>query len=328
MSAIEVHWFVPVNHVDYDRMPASVWIRCLQLIPYLSELGVESKVNVEPESPKVCFFVRSQNKESQDVARRLRERGCAIVFDLCINYYDESGLSENGYGAAPQQVEDCNLMTEIADAITCASDYIGKQASLRHDRVDVLPDSIDRRHFCRMKNEQDFLSTKLRAIWSGVSVKAHELKPILPVLRERKIELTIISDRRPSIGSPFVYRRWRYKRFPRQIVKGEINVSPRSLETPYDLGHSHAKIGFFMAQGVPSIASPQPSYSQLLHNNKGGYVCRDQSEWAEALDLLISDRDLLLRQSRAARDRVEKFLTSSIAGRYHRLIRELSTALG
>ncbi len=36
--------FIPVSHRNLNRMSASVWIRCLQLLPYLEEHGIRYPV--------------------------------------------------------------------------------------------------------------------------------------------------------------------------------------------------------------------------------------------------------------------------------------------
>ena len=81
------------------------------------------------------------------------------------------------------------------------------------------------------------------------------------------------------------------------------------------------------AQGVPALASPQPSYAELLADDQGGYLCADPEDWSRALDLVSSDREALSRQSRLARSRMAPFSTERIAMEYGALIEELSREL-
>ena len=113
-----VSWFVPVNHRDYNAMPASVWIRCLQLIPFLEERGVRCVVNDPQVRGDICVFVRWQNEEAQELARKLKQRGFRIVFDLCVNYFDETGLLGKNMGVTRERVMEAQRMVAVSDAIT------------------------------------------------------------------------------------------------------------------------------------------------------------------------------------------------------------------
>ena len=59
---MEITWFIPPNQINryipdsiskvlrlgyynYDHVSASVWLRCLQLIPYLEEKGIRCRIN-------------------------------------------------------------------------------------------------------------------------------------------------------------------------------------------------------------------------------------------------------------------------------------------
>lgn len=122
---------------------------------------------------------------------------------------------------------------------------------------------------------------------------------------------------------PIEYLPWSYRTFPQAIVRGDICVSPRAGDNPYDLGHSHFKIGVFMAEGVPSLASPLPSYVEVIGKTGGGRICRTREEWEEALDDAASRRDLLTRWSQAARDGMREYSTEAVAARYLLLFREM-----
>ena len=203
----KIAWFIPVKHRNYNAMAASIWIRCLQLIPYLEEKGIRCKVNKPGAVADIAVFVRWQDDAALEMAQSQKRQGRRIVFDLCVNYFDETELFEGGYGSLAENVEECRRMAEVADVITCASDFIARRAGDFHPRAVYLPDSIDSRHFRFRKPENDFRRDELRAIWSGTSSKAVELEPVLPLLRRYGIPLVIISDRKPrlSMDYRFIY---------------------------------------------------------------------------------------------------------------------------
>lgn len=327
-----VIWFIPVSHSDYNNVPASVWIRCQQLIPYLEQRNIRCAVN-EDDDAEIAIFVRWQDEQAYKLARRAKRQGKRIVFDLCVNYFDETGLFEGGYGTTAKQVAQVRGMIEMADTVTCASAYIATRARAYHPWVEYLPDSIDHRHFCYTKSVGDFHRPKLRAIWSGTASKGRELEPILTLLERVGMELVIVADRDPCLKSPgWLWKRhvqyrflpWRYETFPKSILEGEICIAHRKVDDPYNRGHSAFKIGVFMAQGVPAVASPVPSYRELLKNDTGGRLLSSTEDWEGTLRALVDDRDTLVQWSQEARKTMEVFRTERIVEQYISLFKALS----
>jgi glycosyltransferase involved in cell wall biosynthesis len=324
-----VAWHLPVGHRRFDRMPASVWIRALQLLPYLERLGVRSVVNDEDAPADVAVFVRRQDEASRRLAERLRARGQRIALDLCVNYYDETGLLPGGYGVTREHVSECLAMTAIAAAVLAASRFIAERARAHHARVELLPDSVDRAHFRFVKTYERRARWWRRArppvaVWCGAAVKAAELEPWIALLTKRDIPLLIISDRRPRLSARFRFVRWRHASVPRDLLRGDFSIAPRELDTPYNRGHSAFKIGMFMAEGVPALASPVPSYREVLVPEEGGLICDTPAEWEEALDRIVAEPALLARWSPGARRAMEPYLTETVARDYVRVFTTLA----
>lgn len=329
---LRISWFVPVKHRDYDRMSASVWIRCLQLIPWLERHGIASSVNEPDAKADVAIIIRMQGVDAHSLALKQKRLGRKVVFDMVVNYFEEADVPGLGRQVTRRHVQDCLRMVDAADAVTCASAFIASRAAERHPRAVYLPDSVNPEHFRFVKSGEEFYRKRLRAIWSGYAVKAGELAPLLPLLRERDIDLTIISEKSPRLTEPgFLFKRrvafdyipWRYETFPESIVRGELCLGSRALDTSYNLGHSIFKIGVFMAQGVPALASPVPSYAELLDDGIGGQLCATQDDWVAALDAVSRNRSLLQAWSEGARAKASPFATPVVAERYAKLFRAL-----
>ena len=78
-----------------------------------------------------------------------------------------------------------------------------------------------------------------------------------------------------------------------------------------------------MSLGVPAIASPVPSYSEVLKEDKGGILCHTIEEWEKALDIVLRERDKLVTWSEQAREAMRPYHTDHIADQYVALFREL-----
>ncbi|MGF1506664.1 MAG: glycosyltransferase [Chloroflexi bacterium] len=335
---MRIGWFTNNRSRDYNRVSASIWIRCYQLLDYLEQLGIHSVLDDPEAEIDIAVFVRWQDDDALSLARRLRGRGVKIVYDLVVNYFDETDhadFTERETNPVERyHVEEALHMAAAADAITCASPFIAARASQVHPHAVAISDSIDTRHFNRRKMPWSFFRPRLRAIWSGSEAKVYEMAPILDVLRRHQLGLTLVTqtDRHgtpPPLKDargqayPYRFRPWRYETFPRTILRGEVCVVHRELDNPYNKGHSLFKIGVFMAQGIPVIASPVPSYRQVLGDPGAGMLCETLDDWDDALSLITGNRRILQQWSAEARRRIEPFTTARIVEQYTALFNTL-----
>ncbi len=329
---MRIVWFLPVDHSDFNRMPASVWIRALQLVPYLKALGIRSFFNDETVEADISVFVRRQDAEAAAIAERQRQRGQSVVFDLCVNYFDASGAPGMDDPVTDRHIRECRAMVDLADAVTCASANIAARARDFHERVQYFPDSVDRRHFKYRKDVGDFARRRLVLAWSGVASKAVELEPYLFDRRLSKFGAHFIAEKAPPlflrklIRAPLGVRfaKWKYKEFPTQLLRGDICFAPRQLDAAYNQGHSFFKIGVFLAQGVPVVASPVPSYRELMTERPCGVLCDSDNEIFDVLNDVERNRDLLVRWSENAVDVMEPYHTEAVALQYASFYRDLS----
>lgn len=320
---MKINWFIPVNHRNYNNMPASIWIRCLQIIPYLNEIGIKSQVNSPNNKADIAVFVRWQDEQALGIIKKQRQLGAKIIFDLCVNYFDVTGLFVGGYGTLPEHQSQALKMANEADILTCASSFITARAEANGFKALYLPDSIDLRHFSLSKKYSDYETAKLNAIWSGTSVKAHENIEIISVLKQLNIPFTAVTDNPDNIPHYAKYVPWTYETFPTSIIGGSLCVAPRRMDNTYDLGHSIYKIGVFMAEGVPVLASPIPSYEELLSSGEGGLLCEKLEDWQRALEMILKKPNYLKNWSLQAKQRIQKYSSFNVAQSYRKLFEEL-----
>ncbi|SVC76700.1 uncharacterized protein METZ01_LOCUS329554, partial [marine metagenome] len=315
---VKVTWYIknlnlnPLNKLrnairfrsyNYDSFNTSTWNRCLQLIPYLKKMKIKCRVDDGSNlNTDIAVLIRWQDESAFKLVERLKDRGVKTVLDLCVNYFDETGIFPGGYGVTAKQVEEVQNISVIVNAIIAGSKYIRQRAKNHNPNTTYLPESIDSNHFKYVKQKNDFSHKIPRAIWSGQSIKSEEIGELFPMLKDRNIPLTIISNKQPDMPGSYRYIPWSYYTFPSNIVKGDFCISPRRTDNTYDLGHSHFKIGVFMAQGVPSIAAPLPSYKEVIEKTEGGRICESNYQWEKTLDEIIVDPQILWQWSQAARE--------------------------
>lgn len=290
---MEISWFIFApfkwpwqKNYNYDQVMASTWIRCLQLIPFLSQMGISSRINSYSRKTAVAVFLRRWSDKDRKLAIKLRNRGVKIVADTPVNYF--SNQSHNAFQGGVREA--FLAFAEISNAIFCASRYTRDAGLALGYRTIALEDSINLAHF---KYHQKPLENGRRPvfIWSGVSVKADALNRLAPLIKQKTLDVVVISDKRPMLDFDVRFIKWRYHSFPKDILQGDVGLLPRIVEDDYDKGHSFFKIGVFLAQQIPVICSPVPSYADVLTPHNSMVVeGLSMDKWEAALDDLIEGR--------------------------------------
>jgi glycosyltransferase involved in cell wall biosynthesis len=78
-----------------------------------------------------------------------------------------------------------------------------------------------------------------------------------------------------------------------------------------------------MAQGVPALAGPVPSYREIVTSGVNGMLCATTDDWDAALDAVIGDPPRLAAWSAPAAAAMASYATDVVAARYARFFRSL-----
>ena len=254
---IKVNFFVKSLHLnDYNKVMPSHWIRCLQLMKYFKGLdGLQVTVNNFTYRPDILVIMRGFGRTERLMAAAYRRFGTKVVWDTCVNYFETDGKNRQ---VLPPQINAAHKMIKNCDAVFTASRFVNDIAS-KYITSFYLTDTIDKKHFCRWKNKIDLKAPVIGG--SGFAVKAGILQKFKKLLEKHK--LLIISEKDPALDLNYEFIKWDYRRFPDDILKCDVMFSPRDLDDMYNMGHSIFKVGVFLAAGIPVIADPVLSYTEL-----------------------------------------------------------------
>ncbi|SVE30587.1 uncharacterized protein METZ01_LOCUS483441, partial [marine metagenome] len=122
-------------------------LRCLQIIPYLENIGIRCNINNFEKKADITIFVRWQDSKAFELLKREKDKGSKVIFDLNVNYFDSAGTFPGNYGVKEQNVKEVKLMVTEADVITCASKYIRDRALDYNSNSEYIPDSVNLKHF-------------------------------------------------------------------------------------------------------------------------------------------------------------------------------------
>lgn len=154
----------------------------------------------------------------------------------------------------------------------------------------------------------------LTAVWMGMGGTQHIATDILgPVLKECGYRLITISEWESADV------KWSRDTWAMELVKGDIAICPQP-EGIRD-AKSNVKVTTAMALGMPVIASPIPSYTEVIRNGENGFLASIHrlDEWRNALNAL-RDPTVRARVGKAGRESAKAYSQDVIAGEWVKLV--------
>lgn len=306
---IKIGWVVP-RALPYSIVMASTRLRAYDVIGYLPKGKVKAGLYNPFCRYDVIVFQKAFNRRFLNLAKRLKNKGVKIVFDINVNYIDSDMVF-----VRRDQRQNIKEMLSIADAVIVPSPYLKDIYSSYTKNTFLIEEIIEEKFFEVEKKHSKKNSIKL--LYCGYAAKADELyliKDILKTLhKEYDIKLVLICDKDPKLDIiPYSFYKYNHKRLPQLLIKGDIKISPRDLSRKYNLGHTFTRIGYPMAVGVPVAASPLSSYVQ-----SPAIICGGKKEWEDALVRLIESWQVRSKLAEQGIKYVkDNFSVNKIIGKY------------
>lgn len=285
------------------------------------------------------IFLKSMSTECQQLARKLREAGTRVLFDVNVDYFTPASGTFYYQGMAPteQQTSNARRMADVCDALIADSSHLAKVCAQHHREVRWIPDDVDFRFVPEYRPWKP--GAKLDLLWSGESVKLFELLKIEPVLRRLAphLRLVLMTNSLSSLDRWFEPWKSRFEALLKDIehvvipftnipallevyAQGGVFISPRFLDNSYNLGHTEWKIALPMACGRVALGTPQQSYRDVAERSggQGLRLCETDDEWLGAFDEILSGRFDFHAEEAAAREVIEKHYSTPIVATMHR----------
>jgi glycosyltransferase involved in cell wall biosynthesis len=213
-----------------------------------------------------------------------------------------------------------------ADAATCGNGYLRDFASRYCARSLIFPTVVDSDVYV----PQPTSGKTLVIGWIGSPTSWHNVRPLLPLLREICTKtntllrvvgagLSAEPDRFP--GMELVD--WTEDREVAEVQGFDIGIMPL-IDAPFERGKSGYKLVQYMACGVPAVASSVGANTSVLTADCGIFA-NTEAEWREALASLLEDEALRERYGRGGRERaVTQYSLKVHAPRLITLFKELA----
>lgn len=287
-------------------------------------------------------FLKSMEHGCADLADELRGRGKCVVFEANVDYYSEvvPGSLPAELVPDPSQRAKAVRMTGAAAAVIASSRQLAGVCGQWNTNVTWVPDNIPSRMVPAPGDPSSTDGQRLEIWWSGMASKMVDLLLIGEVLGRlgQRVRLNIVSgDVEAALGrlpgetssrlrgllAAVPHRLHRFRSIPDLLAlyaagPGVI-ISPRFLDNPYNAAHSEWKITLGMACGLPAVASPQPSYLDVMErcdHPRAVTVCRTDKEWEEAFLRALETKERA-EMAEAAREVVRCHYSTEVVARLH-----------
>lgn len=317
---------------------ASTRISVLNLLPYLNEAGFETHILFEPEEATetpvlsgvaeravelgldVVYFQKVHGPSVLQAVRDLSNRNIKTVFGVC-DHVEESMAAATDMTVAVTEFLRSLYPADLQDRIFVV-----------HDGIED-PDIRVRRYRADSGSRENPLnavlvtSSELVTIpfiqrtppWVRANVVGrYPPLPLFDRLRHvfwRLCEQPDARHRSRYLGNllryEFTKTNWRVDTVGDHLAAADIGIIPVETSEPAAPGtivpdwqtKSENRLTLLMAAGLPVIASPVPSYEDVIVQGKNGFIARSLDDWRLCFQLL-RDPDARETIGRAARETV------------------------
>lgn len=326
---------------NYEPRVASVRIRCLNPMRELRSRGVPIELyHARHESSyRTIIFSKAYNARDVDLARRLKEQGIEIIFDLCDNHFLHN----------EERVGRLREMLLLADRRVVSSHALADvvQMEMGDDRpLYVIEDAVEDhlsgnpldilgwlRARAQLRALDRFLVRNSQAahlVWFGNhkasyrdSGLAHMLKlrTLLESLQALKpLSLTVISNSREAFDRvfggwkmPVFYIDWSAHTFFSAMRRHDVAVIPIEVNE-FTAVKTNNRIALSLSLGLGVVADSIDSYR--VFND-----CAFLDRWEEGLSAYLDDPELATRHARCGKQIIaEHFTVEVIAERWRQLL--------
>lgn len=337
----------------------STRVSVLNMFPYLRAANFEPYVLFEPqhgeEKPDVSGLAKRMLSQGVEIAYFQKVHGASVLAEI-------RKLSASGvkiiYGVC-DLVE--NEMAEVADATIVVTEYLKSlyEYRLQH-KIHVVHDGIENPQIRKSAYSTDRGSAgrPLRA----VLVTSSELDNIPIIERPPSfLEVTIVG-RYPRVSSVrqrakqaywkiaakkslpekcvlasnMIFRKfkavnWDIDTAYRLMAEADIGIIPVDMgvdpiprhDVSYWQVKSENRLTMKMSVGLPVVASPVPSYLEILNQGKNGYLASNRDEWIQCMEELRDpDRRRVIGEN-ARSSVIERYSKETQAERLIEILRKV-----
>lgn len=261
--------------------------------------------------------------------RLAQRRGAPLVYDLDDPRFVRYRSPTSGFASALKFAGKTNSLLRRADQVIAINPLLADHARRYNPAVTVVPNSVDIDHY----RPAPTAPGPARLVWIGSHSSAPSLTEIAPALQRlqagRGTPVRLIgADASALPGVAVETRSWSTATEVRDLQECHIGIVPIA-DIPWNRWKFYYKTIQYMAVGLPVVARPLGSNSDVIEHGVNGFLAESQDEWYDALRMLVDDPALRARMGAAARATVlERFTLSAHAATVASVFDQAATRYG
>jgi glycosyltransferase involved in cell wall biosynthesis len=316
-----------------DPRVASVRFRCLNPLAELQRRAfpIELFDQARFKQYSGVIFSKLYDQQNYELARKLKERGKAVIFDICDNHFYNPFHLEKFVTVREQLLK----MLQVADVVVVSTptlaEILVKEAELTSMPV-VIGDAVEedeppqaeKRWWFRFPIKERIRSEGIANIlWFGIHGGENAPYGMLDLLNQKDVlidlnrthplQLVVVSDscekfKRYIEPLPVrtLYIEWGSIPFSKILRESDINIIPIS-RNPFTVCKTNNRLATALFAGVPTVADEIPSYRDLAP-----YCVLN--DWERGLRLYIDHKPLGQEHARSARAYIMEHYTIKQVG--------------
>lgn len=224
-------------------------------------------------------------------------------------------------------------LARLCDAVICGNGYLADHFSASGRKIFILPTAVDTRQFTPKASAPE------RPVigWSGSSSNLHLLESLDDALavvleRHRGAKLRVVCDRAPRFlrvpSDAIEYIPWSPAVEVSALQGFSVGLMPLA-DNAWALGKCAFKMLTYMACGIPVVVSPVGMNDEILRKAEVGLAARNDGEWVDRIDWLLSHQEHAVQMGANGRQLVEEeYSLSTLAPKLAGMLREIAGAAG
>jgi len=257
----------------------------------------------------VFIFREALMTRSLRFEKAFKKSGLKIIYDFDDAIWIPNVSEANKLFSFAKNPAKTSKIIAMSDVVVAGNEYLKQYALQFNDNVIVIPTTIDTESYKPTHRK----STEVFTIgWSGSITTIQHFEYALPVLRKIKakygdrVRIKVIGDANyfnAELGINGVA--WTEPSEIEELSQFDAGIMPLPNDE-WAKGKCGLKGLQYMALGIPTIMSPVGVNADIIQHGVNGFLADNESEWIDALELLISNADLRKSVGEAGRITVEE----------------------
>lgn len=245
----------------------------------------------------------------------LKCMGKKIIFD----FDDAIHLgSENYNNWFFSNIIKCNwkikFIIKLSSLVIAGNNELKKYALKLNRNVKIIPTTIDIKKYKLNKKKKNYKKNKIVVGWSGSASTSKYIEKFLPTLtklqKKNNFKIIIIGSKLNINNSKIKCLAWSSKNEIKYLNKIDIGLMPLPNNV-WTRGKCGLKILQYLSIGIPSIVSDVGMNSEIILNEKNGYLIKKNKEWEFCIKKLVNNKKLVKKMGINGRRVVEKYFSDT-----------------